>query len=708
MAIIWGTPTCGSSDVAFDGEYKRLGKIGIEIVEISNSPTEVVLNINTYFSTKYGCTDSSNTYYYNAAASSATTSYGSVSISHTNNSGSGWTGNQTLLTSRPHEFRCSKTKSPQTISFSAKISGVDWVRATPTVTVTYTVPALEKYTISYNANNKTLTNALPATQDKYYGETVYVSNTVPTTVGYYCNTWMLSQTAGGTPYHFGSQYTANESAILYASWKEYTYTISYNANGDKVTNVPPNQTKKYGEDVTLVGTPVRENYNFLGWSTSPSATAAAYESGQSYNDWATVCTSQDETITLYAVWELAYVPPKITKVVVERADASGEPTDEGTHFNISFEWETDRNFKNDDGTIGAMGTCVVIKALDSDGYFAKLDVDEASKPEEGVSFDISGSGFSGIFDEIAVGPPGTDGIGPISTELSYTVYIEVRDTNPKGGTRIQRSIMPVAYPIDILAQGKGIAFGKPASKSGAFDVNFNAIFNKSVSGQVLGLGDLPILPNGTDFNSITDAGVYSVYGTASAETMVNIPYKQAGRLEVWYSTGQQAHSTYGPRRYILQRYTAYKGDVIYDRHIYADKEGTFHYEAWFNDALRAYPVNSIYISFSHDSPEDLFGGKWMRIENRFLWGVDADGTIGNIGGESTHVLTDDEMPRHQHTLLNENASGSTNADMGFPVKYEGVNKTGYGNNVNTSYAGNSKAHNNMPPYVQVSIWRRTA
>lgn len=51
------------------------------------------------------------------------------------------------------------------------------------------------------------------------------------------------------------------------------YTIRYDANGG--TGAPSSQTKTYGYTLTLSSTkPTRTGYNFLGWSTSKTATSA--------------------------------------------------------------------------------------------------------------------------------------------------------------------------------------------------------------------------------------------------------------------------------------------------------------------------------------------------------------------------------------------------------------------------------------------------
>ena len=114
-----------------------------------------------------------------------------------------------------------------------------------------------------------------------------------------------------------------------------------------------------------------------------------------------------------------------------------------------------------------------------------------------------------------------------------------------------------------------------------------------------------------------------------------------------------------------------------------------------------YPVGSIYLSYSHVSPAVLFGGTWVRIENAFLWGVDENGTIGQTGGAKTHTLTVNELPSHTHgSVYSGNVSGTkTHAWLA-----SGGTAMAYG----TVATGGGAAHNNMPPYVQVSIWRRTA
>lgn len=113
------------------------------------------------------------------------------------------------------------------------------------------------------------------------------------------------------------------------------------------------------------------------------------------------------------------------------------------------------------------------------------------------------------------------------------------------------------------------------------------------------------------------------------------------------------------------------------------------------------PVGSIVIRFDHTNPGDLYPGTtWVRMENTFLWGCDESGDIGITGGEKTVTLTEEQLPAHNHggTYTNAGTATKTHAWLtadGSSMAYEAVD------------TGGGEPHNNMPPYTQVSIWRRT-
>ncbi len=121
-----------------------------------------------------------------------------------------------------------------------------------------------------------------------------------------------------------------------------------------------------------------------------------------------------------------------------------------------------------------------------------------------------------------------------------------------------------------------------------------------------------------------------------------------------------------------------------------------------------YPVGSIYMSVNSTSPQTFLGGTWENIQGRFLLGVGGGYTAGSTGGEATHTLTVDEMPKHTHNIRLGN---DTSADTYRVARYIDVSSTwwsGTGNDKMTEEVGGGAAHNNMPPYLAVYIWKRTA
>lgn len=119
-----------------------------------------------------------------------------------------------------------------------------------------------------------------------------------------------------------------------------------------------------------------------------------------------------------------------------------------------------------------------------------------------------------------------------------------------------------------------------------------------------------------------------------------------------------------------------------------------------------YPVGSIYLAYNHTSPATLFGGSWERLAGHFLLAAEDGESIGETGGEREHTLTLNEIPNHDHTY-----GAAAWAVKSFTSRWGGSDgSTGaFVNEAQQLYArGGGAAHNNMPPYVKVSMWRRTA
>lgn len=119
-----------------------------------------------------------------------------------------------------------------------------------------------------------------------------------------------------------------------------------------------------------------------------------------------------------------------------------------------------------------------------------------------------------------------------------------------------------------------------------------------------------------------------------------------------------------------------------------------------------YPVGSIYMSVNATSPSTLFGGTWEQIQDRFLLAAGNSYSGGDTGGEVTHTLTIDEIPDHGHTAFYYNTSGDQS--FGYQFGGKGTRSGTAESSSGIGHTGGSKAHNNMPPYLAVYMWKRTA
>lgn len=143
-----------------------------------------------------------------------------------------------------------------------------------------------------------------------------------------------------------------------------------------------------------------------------------------------------------------------------------------------------------------------------------------------------------------------------------------------------------------------------------------------------------------------------------------------------------------------------------------------------------YPVGSIYMSVNNTSPATLFGGTWEQIQDKFLLCSGKTYSGGSTGGEATHTLTVDETPEHTHTRGTMNITGGVGPldDMSAGW-FSGAMYRGAGHSYDasssssgsgwrlmfdasrswtgeTSPVGGGSAHNNMPPYLAVYVWKR--
>ena len=126
------------------------------------------------------------------------------------------------------------------------------------------------------------------------------------------------------------------------------------------------------------------------------------------------------------------------------------------------------------------------------------------------------------------------------------------------------------------------------------------------------------------------------------------------------------------------------------------------------DVKLLYPIGSIYMSIQDTNPSVFFGGTWERIaKGKTLVGVDENDNDFNdssiTGGEKTHTLTINEMPKHNHQ---DSGLGGPEAINGGGVgwtKFVGTQSPYY-----VEKTGGDQPHNNMQPYYTCYIFVRTA
>lgn len=117
-----------------------------------------------------------------------------------------------------------------------------------------------------------------------------------------------------------------------------------------------------------------------------------------------------------------------------------------------------------------------------------------------------------------------------------------------------------------------------------------------------------------------------------------------------------------------------------------------------------YPVGAIFLTTTSTNPGTYLGGTWVQLKDRFLLGAGDTYAEGATGGEATHILTINEMPSHYHGAGNGGQFTVYNGTIGL------ANGSYYsrGNQANTGSVGGGQAHNNLPPYLVVYMWERTA
>lgn len=347
----------------------------------------------------------------------------------------------------------------------------------------------------------------------------------------------------------------------------------------------------------------------------------------------------------------AYTPPTITKLGVNRCNENGTENDQGEYIRVLFSATvTALNNKN--------------TATYTLRYKKSTDATYTSVTLSALANTYTATNKTHIF--------------KADSNSSYDVELEVKDRH---NTTTRTTSASTAFTLmNWGANGTSVAFGKVAEKANAFECGLR-IYDQYGMHLSNGMSLYGGANNHIDANTTMEHLIL---------TALNTPSSQLWYVEtIFYSTKLQTSD----RRQIAMPYR--RSEPTYSRY-YTGGAWT----AWVSDALAAWPVGSIYLAYNHTDPSTLFGGTWTRITNTFLWAVDADGDVGVTGGSKTVTLTAEQIPRHNH--------GGTYTNAGTARTHAWLASGGSAMGYDTVNVGGGEPHNNMPPYIQVSVWRRTA
>lgn len=173
------------------------------------------------------------------------------------------------------------------------------------------------------------------------------------------------------------------------------------------------------------------------------------------------------------------------------------------------------------------------------------------------------------------------------------------------------------------------------------------------------------------------------------------------------------------------------------------------FKEFVSSPLDAYPVGAYYISSEPTSPATLFGGTWVRVENRMILAAGSSYTAGSTGGSATKTLSVANMPTHSHSCSSTGNHTHTRGNMNITGRagcygeegtsypngaFYQTSEIGTGHDGGDDYMvyfdasrnwsgatssngnhqhtignnGSGTAFNIMPPYIVAYVWRRTA
>ena len=205
----------------------------------------------------------------------------------------------------------------------------------------------------------------------------------------------------------------------------------------------------------------------------------------------------------------------------------------------------------------------------------------------------------------------------------------------------------------------------------------------------------------------TNAVTYSYDGVNWIETTIS------GTYESWRSV------CYGNGKFVAVAYDSTK--AVYAIDVLPQPTYSNDLDALSRMILqRVYPVGSIYTSMNDANPSALFGfGTWERIADKFLY-CTGESVAGNVGGETTHThpLSNNgyaKIATYSDGFIISEISNYGAGTLKSPAWWCHGSDPDYGSPIPdgrdgwaSHLGGNTDSTSNLPPYMTVYAWQRTA
>jgi uncharacterized repeat protein (TIGR02543 family) len=157
----------------------------------------------------------------------------------------------------------------------------------PASDLTFTAIWTRIYNVTYSFNGGSVSTSI-ADEQKVSGETITVSNVVPTRIGYDFAGWVDQSGRTAAP---GDTYIVSDGHyLIYAQWNATPYTVTYDAAGG--SPAPSESSKTIGSNFIVGAAPTKIGYDFKGWNDG----ANTYAAGATY-------VTQSSNIVFTAQWQ---------------------------------------------------------------------------------------------------------------------------------------------------------------------------------------------------------------------------------------------------------------------------------------------------------------------------------------------------------------------------------------------------------------------